>query len=377
MQKIPLLDLNAQYEFIKEEVNTAVMKVLQKQQFILGENVKELERAIAEKSGVKHGIGVASGSDALLLSLMAVGVDEGDEVITTPFTFFATAGSIARLKAKPIFVDINMSDFNMRATDIESVITDRTKAIIPVHLYGQMAEMDKIRNIADTHGIAVIEDVAQAIFAYYEGKDGNATAGSIGETGCISFFPSKNLGGYGDGGMIITNNENLAELLRQLRVHGSVSQYYHKYIGINSRLDELQAAILRVKLKYIDKWIEGRRKKAEIYRNLIKEKKLNEFIECPKEKDGFYHTYHQFTIKVKKDRDALMRYLSENGVSCRVYYPLPLHLQESFEYLGYKEGQFPNAEKASKEVLSLPVYPELSLEQQEYIVSKIGDFYGT
>ncbi len=376
MKNIPLLNLKAQYESIKEEINAAVMDVLESQQFILGDNVKELERAVAKKSGVRYGIGVASGSDALLLSLMAIGVKEGDEVITTPFTFFATVGSIVRLKAKPVFVDIDSVDFNMLLKDVESSMTERTKAILPVHLYGQMIDMCELKEIADRHGIAIVEDAAQAIFAYQQTGDSKIIAGSAGMTGCISFFPSKNLGAYGDGGMIVTNDEKLAELLMQLRVHGSSKQYYHKYVGINSRLDELQAAILGVKLKHIDKWIEARREKADNYRKLMREKGLDEFVECPKEKEGFYHTYHQFTVRVKRNRDALMKYLNENGVSCRVYYPLPLHLQESFASLGYKKGQFPNAEKASDEVLSIPVYPELSFGEQEYIVNKIGGFYG-
>ena len=318
MKNIPLLNLKAQYESIKGEINSAVMEVLESQQFILGGNVKELERAVAKKSGVRYGIGVASGSDALLLSLMAIGMKEGDEVITTPFTFFATVGSIVRLKAKPVFVDIDLMDFNMRLGDVESSITERTKAILPVHLYGQMIDMCELRKIADRHDVALVEDAAQSIFAYQRAGDTKVIAGSVGMTGCISFFPSKNLGAYGDGGMIVTNDEKLAELLMQLRVHGASKQYYHKYVGINSRLDELQAAILRIKLKYVDKWIEARREKADNYRKLMREKGLDEFVECPKEKEGFYHTYHQFTIRVKKDRDALMKYFKENGLIERI-----------------------------------------------------------
>ncbi|MFV9510483.1 DegT/DnrJ/EryC1/StrS family aminotransferase [Tepidibacillus sp. LV47] len=365
---IPMLDLSEQYQHLKGEIYEALEQVMSSSRFILGENVKKLEKDIAKYSHVAHGIGVANGSDALHISLLACGIQPGDEVITTPFTFFATAGSIARIGAKPVFVDIDPKTFNINPGLIEEKITDKTKAIIPVHLYGQAADMDPILEIAKKYHLAIVEDAAQAIGAEYKGRK----IGQFGDTACFSFFPTKNLGAFGDAGMIITNNDELAEKMRVIRVHGSKPKYYHHVLGYNSRLDEMQAAILNVKFPHIDEWNELRRKKAAYYNELLAE--LDDVVVTPYEEENRYHIYHQYTIRVK-DRDALQTYLKEQGISTMIYYPLPLHLQPVFADLGYKEGDFPESEKAAKEVLSLPMYPELKQEQQEYVVAKIKEFY--
>lgn len=361
------LDLKKQYQSIKKEINQAIQRVLNSGSFILGKEVEDFERELANYCGVKYAIGVNSGTDALLLSLMALEIGPGDEVITTPFTFIATAEVIALRGAKPIFVDINPKTFNIDENKIESVITSRTKAIIPVHLFGQPLEMDKIMKIAKKYNLYVIEDCAQAIGAQYQGK----MVGNFGDFGCLSFFPSKNLGAYGDGGAVLTNNKRLAEKIKMLRVHGSKKKYYHDLIGINSRLDALQAAILKVKLKYLNFWIKSRQKKAKIYNQgfaHIKE------IVIPSVAKNCQHVYHQYTLRVK-NRNKLIKYLKQNSVPSIVYYPVPLHLQPVFKYLGYKKGDLPEAEKASKEVLSLPIYPELSRKEQNFIIRKIREFY--
>jgi len=373
--KIPQLDLVVQYHSIKHEIDDAVLSVLESGRFILGENVKKLENNIANFVGVKHAIGVASGTDALLISLMAIGIKPGDEVITTPFTFFATAGSISRLYAKPVFVDIDPKTYNIDPQKLEDLLKKsynlKMKAIIPVHLYGQSADMDPILEIAKRYDLKVIEDAAQSFSATYKGRQ----TGSMGDTGCFSFFPTKNLGAYGDGGMVVTNNDELAEKIRILRVHGSKPKYYHSIVGLNSRLDEIQAAILNVKFKYLKKWIEQKREKASLYNELFAER-LDGKIVTPFEADYNYHTYHQYTIRVKEKRDELRQYLEEQGIGTSVYYPLPLHLQKCFDYLGYKEGDFPEAEKASREVLSLPMYPELKRNVLLGIIArKILNFY--
>jgi dTDP-4-amino-4,6-dideoxygalactose transaminase len=337
--------------------------------FILGPNVKQLEESVAKYSRVSYGVGVASGSDALHISLEACGIKEGDEVIVPAFTFFATAGAVARAGATPVFADIDPVTFNIDPKSIEKLITDKTKAIIPVHLYGQMADMKAIKDIADKHHLYIIEDAAQAIGAEFEGK----RAGEIGATACYSFFPTKNLGAYGDAGMIVTNSEELAERSRVLRAHGSKPKYYHHVLGYNSRLDEMQAAILNVKLEHLNKWNEMRRKNAAYYTELLN-KELGDRVITPVEVENRYHVYHQYTIRVK-DRDQLQQFLKDNGVATMIYYPKPLHLQPVFSDLGYKEGDLPESEKACKEALSLPMFPELSKEQQEYIVSKIKEFY--
>ena len=373
--KVPQLDLVVQYKSIKNEIDTAILDVLEKGHFIMGENVKKIEESIASFVGVKHAIGVASGTDALLISLMAIGIKPGDEVITTPFTFFATAGSIARLYAKPIFVDIDPKTYNIDVSKLEEMLKKRyspkMKAIIPVHLYGQCADMDPIIELAKKYNLKVIEDAAQSLGATYKDKQ----SGSMGDFGAFSFFPTKNLGAYGDGGMIVTNNDELAERARILRVHGAKPKYYHSIVGLNSRLDEIQAAVLNVKFKYLPKWIEQKRKVAEIYNKLFA-KDLSGKVITPYEAPYNYHTYHQYTIRVGADkRDNLRAYLKEQGIGTSVYYPLSLHLQKCFDYLGYKEGDFPESEKASKEVLSLPMYPEISNEKVKFVYDLIFKFY--
>lgn len=375
--RIPLLDLKAQYAAIKDEVKKAIDEVLESQVFILGPKVEELEKNIALYSQTKYAVGVSSGTDALLVSLMGLGIGPGDEVITTPFTFFATAGVISRLCARPVFVDIDPITYNIDPPKIERAITKKTKAIIPIHLYGQCADMDPILEIAKKHNLYVIEDAAQSIGAEYKGQK----AGSMGDLGIFSFFPSKNLGGIGDGGMVVMNNEDLYEKVKILRVHGSKLKYFHKVVGGNFRLDALQAAVLIVKLKYLDRWSQGRQDNARDYDQQFKAAGLVKkgLIETPKAvyKDGGdknYHIYNQYTIRAK-DRDRLAAFLGEKAIGMDIYYPVPLHLQKCYKDLGYKKGLFPAAEEAASSVLSLPVYPELTAEQKNYIVEKIAGFY--
>jgi dTDP-4-amino-4,6-dideoxygalactose transaminase len=367
--KIQMLDLSEQYKSMRDEIIQKLDEVMSSSRFILGDNVKQLESDIAKYSNVKNGIGVGNGSDAIHIALQAVGVGEGDEVITTPFTFFATAGSIARTGAKPVFVDIDPVTFNIDPTKIEAAITPKTKAIVPVHLYGQMADMDPIVEIARKYNLAIIEDAAQAIGARYKGK----TAGEMGTAAAYSFFPTKNLGAYGDAGMIVTDDDDVAEKCRVIRVHGSKPKYYHHVLGINSRLDELQAAILNVKLPHLERWSEERRKRAAYYTEKLNEK-LNGIVETPVEKEENHHVFHQYTLRVP-ERDQLQQYLKEQSISTMIYYPLPLHMQPVFKDLGYKEGDLPEAEKAAKEVLSLPMYPELKHEEQDYVIEMIVEFY--
>ena len=370
--KIPILDLSVQHQQIADEIGTAVTRVLASQKFILGPEVDELEQEIAPYCHCAHAVGCASGSDALLLALMASGIGPGDEVITTPFSFFATVGSLVRLGAKAVFVDIDNASFNIDATLIEGAITERTKAIMPVHLFGQCADMERINELAGDSNIRVIEDAAQAIGAEYRGK----RAGSLGTIGCFSFYPSKNLGGAGDGGLLTTNDPELAELLRNLRAHGARKKYYHDRVGINSRLDSLQAAILRVKFRYLDKWAQGRRENAERYRRLFSDAGLvsNDAITLPAETEGSLHVYNQFVLRAR-ERDRLKAYLGERGVGTEVYYPLPLHMQACFKDLGYHSGDFPESERAAEEALAIPVYPELSATAQTYVVETIASFY--
>lgn len=368
--KVPLLDLKAQYRVIRKDLMAAIETVCEEQGFILGPRVADLEQAVAGYVGAAHAVGVASGSDALLLSLMAIGVGPGDEVMTVPFTFFATAGSISRLGARPLFVDIRPDTFNMDPTQIERRMTPRTKAIIPVHLFGQCAEMDAIGEIAGRHHVTVIEDACQAIGASRHG----VRAGALGKAGCFSFFPTKNLGGFGDGGMVTTNDRELHERLAMLRVHGSRVRYVHEQVGINSRLDALQAAVLRVKLHYLDRWNEGRRRNAARYARLFEDAKLTEQVTLPNTGAGNGHVFNQFTIRVPK-RDELRAYLGEQGVGTEVYYPIPMHLQDCYRGLGYRRGDFPVSEQASQDVLSLPVYAELSEEQLAYVVETVAAFF--
>jgi dTDP-4-amino-4,6-dideoxygalactose transaminase len=367
----PFLDLRAQFSSIREEVMAAVTRVLERQQFILGPEVKQFEDEIAAKLGAQHAISCASGTDALILVLMAVEIGPGDEVITTPFSFVATAGAIAQVGARPIFVDIEPDTFNLDPDKLEAAITPSTSAIMPVHLFGLPADLDPILAIARARNLVVIEDAAQAIGSRYGGR----FAGTIGDFGCFSFFPSKNLGAAGDGGLITTNNAAMAERLRMIRVHGSKRKYFNDLQGINSRLDALQAAILRVKLRHLDRWAEGRAARSQRYRQLFDEKGLARFVHYPPPPPAaFHHVYNQFTMRVPR-RDELKHCLDKAGIPTEIYYPLCLHLQKAFSSLAYQSGDFPVAEKASQEVLSLPVFPELTDAQQDAVVKAIEDFY--
>jgi dTDP-4-amino-4,6-dideoxygalactose transaminase len=378
--EVPLLDLKAQYEAIKEEIIAATLEVYESQRFILGPKVEELERRIAAYAQVKYAVGVSSGTDALLISLMSAGIGPGDLVITSPYTFFSTAGSIVRLGATPVFVDIDCRTYNIDPEKLEKRISilsaaerSRLKAIIPVHLFGQCADMDDIIGIAGSLGILVIEDAAQAIGAEYMSSDGSMKrAGSMGDYGCFSFFPSKNLGSFGDGGMVTTDDGEAFQRLRIMRVHGAHPKYYHKVIGGNFRVDALQAAILLIKLNYLDEWTEKRRRNARTYRELFTRQGI-EGIELPFENKG-RHIYNQFVIKIDQRRDELKRYLTDQGIGCEVYYPFPLHVQECFRYLGYHPEDCPVSLEAAAKTIALPIYPELRYEQIEYIVEKIGSF---
>lgn len=378
---IPLLDLKKQYEAIKEEIIAVTMEVYQSQRFILGPKVEELERKIAAYAKVKYAVGVSSGTDALLISLMNAGIGPGDLVITSPYTFFSTAGSIARLGAIPVFVDIDHLTYNIDPEKLEKRISglkaeerSRLKAILPVHLFGQCADMDDIIAIARSLGILIIEDAAQAIGAEYMSSDGSLRrAGSMGNYGCFSFFPSKNLGSFGDGGMVTTNDEEAFQRLKIMRVHGSQPKYYHKVIGGNFRLDALQAGILLIKFRYLEQWTEKRRKNARIYRAVFAREGI-EGIELPFEGKG-RHIYNQFVIKIHQKRDELKSYLTNQGIGCEIYYPVPLHIQECFLYLGYHPEDCPVSLEAAAKTIALPIYPELRAEQIEYIVEKIGSFY--
>lgn len=367
----PFLDLKAQFETIRDEVMAAVERVVESQRFILGPEVESLEREIAGGLGVRFAVGCASGSDALLLALMALGVGPGDEIITTPFTFVATVGSIVRLGAKPVFVDIQPDTFNLDPSQVEAAITSRTRAIMPVHLFGLSADLDPILDTGRRHGVAVVEDAAQAIGARYHGRQ----VGAIGTMGCFSFFPSKNLGGAGDGGLVTTDDADLADRLRVLRTHGSRKKYSYDLVGMNSRLDALQAAILRVKLPHLDLWAEGRRQNAALYRALFAEYGLDQHVRLPVEPRGYYHVYNQFTVR-SAERDRLQAFLRQRGIPTEIYYPSPLHLQPAFANLGYRTGEFPVAEKTCAEVLSLPIFPELRREQLQAVAGAFARFYG-
>ena len=368
--ELQFLDLKAQFSSIRDEVLDAVTRVLDSQHFILGPEVQALESEIAEYVGAKFAVGCASGSDALLLALMALEVGPDDEVITTPFTFGATAGSIARLGARPVFVDIDPDTFNIDEKQIEKAITPRTRAIMPVHLFGLPAQMDAILGLARDRGLAVIEDAAQAIGALWKGQG----IGSLGTFGCFSFFPSKNLGGAGDGGMVTTNDPDLAQRLKTLRVHGTKKKYYYELLGMNSRLDAIQAAVLRVKLRHLGDWAEGRRRNAKRYEVLFQEYRLEQVVTLPSAPETSFHVYNQYSIAVKR-RDELQRHLREWNIPTEIYYPSSLHLQPAFANLGYRPGDFPNAESACGQVLALPIYPEIREEQQRAVVAAIAEFY--
>lgn len=377
--KVPLLDLKAQYQSIREEINEAVQTVFESQRFIGGPEVEALEAAIAAYCRVPHAIGVSSGTDALLISLMAAGIQTGDRILTTPYTFFATAGSVARLGAVPVFVDIdpdtlNLSPENLRRTLGRMTATQRSqvKGIIPVHLYGQCADMEPILALAREHQLSVVEDAAQAIGSEYRGQ----RAGGLGDFGCFSFFPSKNLGAFGDGGVVTTRSVVQAERLRVLRNHGSNPKYYHADIGGNFRLDALQAAVVRIKLKYLDRWTQKRQENAARYRRLFEDEQLLGHVRLPVEKTE-RHIYNQFVILVNENRDPLRRFLHDAGIGTEIYYPLPLHLQQCFADLQYAAGDFPVAEHAAAHSLALPIYPELIPDQLAYVVEKISAFFKT
>lgn len=365
--KVPLLDLKAQYATIREETEAVLKKVIEDQDFILGAEVAGLEKEVAAYCGTKYGVGVASGTDALILALKALDIGPGNEVIVPAFTFFATAEAVSILGAKPVFVDIDPRTYNIDPKLIEEKITKRTKAIIPVHLYGQCADMDPIMAIAKKHGLKVIEDNAQAIGATYKGKK----SGSMGDLGALSFFPSKNLGAFGDAGMVVTNDEKLAVRVRNLRVHGSSVRYIHSEIGMNSRLDNLQAAVLRIKMKYLDRWLDARRSTAEFY----KEKLKGLPVITPYVPDYNVHTYHQYTLRVKQDQDKLMKRLLDSGIETRTYYPMSLHLQDCYKGLGYKIGDLKESEEACKEVFSIPIFPEMTLAEKAYVADTVSDFF--
>lgn len=368
---VPLLDLKEQNSTLRPEIEAALGRVLDTNGFILGGEVAALESELAAYCGTKYAIGCASGSDAILLALMALDVGHGDEVITTPYSFFATVSAITRLGAIPVFVDIDPVTYNLNVSQIEAKITGRTKAIEPVHLYGQCADMAALRSISEKHGIRLVEDAAQAIGAEEDG----VRSGAFGAVGCFSFYPSKNLGGMGDGGFVTTNDDALAKKLLALRVHGSEVKYYHKYVGLNSRLDGFQGAVLRVKLPHLDSWTDARRRNAGIYKTLFTNAGLTEQIGIPFERENAKHIYNQYVIRVPVRRDELRAFLTEKGIGTDIYYPVPLHLQECFAYLGYTAGDMPESEKATRETLALPIFPELRPEQQAYVVESISEFF--
>jgi dTDP-4-amino-4,6-dideoxygalactose transaminase len=369
--KVPLLDLAEQNQKLRPQIEAALARVLDTSAFILGGEVKALEEELAAYCGTKYAIGCASGSDALLLALMAVGVKAGDEVITTPYSFFATVSAITRLGAVPVFVDIDPQTYNLDVSQVEAKITERTKAVQPVHLYGQCADMAALKAVCEKHSVPIVEDAAQAIGAEENGK----RAGAMSEVGCFSFYPSKNLGGMGDGGFMTTDDDELAEKLFALRVHGSKERYYHKWVGLNSRLDGFQGAVLRVKLPHLDDWSESRKANADRYREMFTDAGLTELVGLPFERENCRHIFNQFVIRVPQRRDELREFLTKNEVGTDIYYPVPLHLQECFEYVGYHEGDLPEAELASKQTLALPIFPELKSEQQEFVVEKISEFF--
>jgi dTDP-4-amino-4,6-dideoxygalactose transaminase len=378
VMKVPFLDLKAQYQRIKPEIDQAIAEVVTDQYFILGPKVEAFEQAIAAYSSARYGIGVASGSDALILALLAIGVGPGDEVITTPFTFFATAGSISHVGARPVFVDIDPKTYNLDPAKIEDRITEKTKAIMPVHLFGQCADMEPIKVVARRHSLKVIEDAAQAIGAdYIQDSLPPVRAGSIGDVGCFSFYPSKNLGAFGDGGMVTTDDDELARRLKLLRVHGAAAKYQYQLIGLNSRLDALQAAVLLVKFRYLEEWTGQRRKNAAYYDNLFEEINAQGLgIGIPYVQYNNRHIYNQYVIRTPK-RDELKAFLDREGIGTDVYYPLPLHVQECYKDLGNERGDLTRAEMAAQEALALPIYPELTRGHQEYVVGKIAEFFRT
>ena len=369
--KVPFLDLSAQLEAIRDDVLPPFLDVVESQRFIMGQPVRDLEVALAEYVGVEHAIACASGTDALLLSLKTLSLEPGDEVITTPFTFFATAGAIHNAGGRPVFVDIDPETFNLDVGQIESVITSRTRALVPVHLFGQMAPMEELLALATKHELAVIEDAAQAIGAKQQVGERRCLAGELGTTGAFSFFPSKNLGGWGDGGMIVTQDAELADRLRKLRMHGGAKQYFHEEVGTNSRLDTLQAAVLLAKLPRLAEWNAARRAHADVYSEAFAEL---DAVVPPTTDPRNEHVFNQYTVRVAR-REELRAFLNDRGIGSAIYYPKSLHLQACFEHLGYSQGQFAEAELATAEVISLPVYPEMSAEQQGTVVEAVREFF--
>jgi dTDP-4-amino-4,6-dideoxygalactose transaminase len=366
--KVPLVDLKRQYQSIKEEINSAISSVLESGKFIMGENVKKFEDDFARYIGTKHAIGVASGTDALMLALKALGVRGGDEVITVSFTFISTVDSIIRNGAYPIFIDINLEDYTMNTSQVERAITKRTKALLPVHLYGYPVDMDPLLEVADKHGLYIVEDAAQAHGAEYKGRK----VGSIGHVSCFSFYPSKNLGAYGDGGMVVTNDDEVAEKVRMLREYGQKNKYHHLMLGYNSRLDEIQAAILRVKLKYLDIWNEKRRKNAKLYNELLSD--VSDMVHLPVEAKGRKHVYHLYVIRTSQ-REKLREFLSLNGISTGIHYPIPVHKEPSYANLIEDKVKLPITEQVSNEVLSLPMFAELTEDEIQFICNNIKDFF--
>ena len=368
--KVPLVDLGAQYDTIRDEVVAAVTRVCDSQRFILGPEVELVEKELAEYLSAKHAVGMSSGTDALLAIMMGLGGGPGDEVITTAYSFFAAAGSIARLGATPVFVDINPATFNIDPDAARAAMTSRTKAIVPVHLFGLSADMDPLLEAVSKHGVPIIEDACQAFGARYRGLP----VGALGVAGGLSFFPSKSLGAYGDGGLIVTNDGVLAERLRLLRAHGAEPKYVHKIVGGNFRLDAMQAAILRAKLPHVSQWFEARREAASRYRHLFADADVEVFgVELPVEPQDRWHTYHQYVVRAPR-RDELHAHLESHGIETAIYYPVPLHRQECFASLGYSEGTLPQSEAAARTALALPMYPELTEEQQAHVVKTIAEY---
>ncbi len=368
---VPLCDLQAQYRELQPELEAAVLRVLASGQVILGPEVADLEAEVASYCGASHGVGCGSGTDALSLALHALAVGPGDEVVLPAFTFFATAGSVVRTGARPVFVDVDPVSYNLDPFQVQNAITERTRAILVVHLFGQCADMTALWQVAERHNVPIVEDAAQALGAEYQGK----RAGSLGGIGCLSFYPTKNLGAYGDAGLCVTSDPEWAKRMACLRAHGMEPKYFHKYVGWNGRIDAVQAALLRVKLPHLDRYIAGRQEAARRYDAMIEEQHLGHFVERPTVRPQRRHTFNQYVVRVARgERDALVRHFKAEGIGCEIYYPMPLHVQECLAYLDYREGDFPASEAASRSVMALPMFPEITAEQQQRVVGSIGAY---